>query len=136
MNGAWDRAVQTQHLNHYVLETWGIDYKQKLYRALVYLPDNVRIPLGYVVLRWPDPKLWDEYSKLKEKFLKKIEQRATGRKEYQEKIAREMGEDEGYCDLKNNGLRDTYIQIKYTNLTGDEVKMIRNQAELIKAGVL
>lgn len=118
--------LQTHHLHHYIFETWGIDFKQDLIRALVYLPSNLQVPLGYCVFRWPNKKLWIEYNKKKDKFLSKVEKRTTGKKEYHEKIAMKLKDDDKYQSLKNQSQKTSYITYHNPNLTSDETKLIRD----------
>lgn len=119
------------HLHHYMLETWGIDFKNDLIRALLYLPGNMQIPLGYVVLRWPGKKLWADYGKLKDKFLEKVEQRTTSSKVGHEKIAKEMANDAKYQEVKAQKAKARYIHWKHPNLTGEEAETIRDMIEFM-----
>lgn len=116
--------LQTYHLHHYIFETWGIDFKLDLIKALVYIPSNLNIPLGYVVFKFPKKKLWKEYNVMKDKFLEKVENRTTNKKEYQEGIAREMMANEKFNSLKTQKQKEAYISYKKSNLTGEEIKKI------------
>lgn len=111
----------------YILEPWGIDEKQKLIKALVFIPSiSMSKPFGYITLRWTEPKLWGNYQKIKNEYLNKIQSRkGSGKSTYHIKCALELIEDEDYMSLTSKKDKSSYIaNLKYENLTGGEIDQI------------
>lgn len=112
-----------EHIHHYILEPWDIDYQNNLSRLILY--DRTRFPLGFILLNKPDDDGLKKYSVKKDTFINTIlKGQIQDRYSLLNDIAMEFSRNKEYISESNSNIRKFMITRKYPFLTGQELSMI------------
>lgn len=116
-----------EHIHHYLIEPWDIDYNNNLSRCILY--DRMRFPLGFILLSKPDKEGLKKYSIKKDSFIDTIlKGQLKDRYSMIEEISREFIKIPEFVEGKKD-LRRLLVMKKYPYLTTQEVNLVLTQAD-------
>ena len=123
-----------QHVEHYILQAFDMDFDKELNRAVVMKRDmsGLILPYGHVILKKHEA---EGYEAKKKKFRKSVQDRKVSDRfgEY-DKVARFMIEKLKIASLKKR-TQKSLIQRYFPRFVEEEVKEIMTSVELIGEGV-
>jgi ABC-type dipeptide/oligopeptide/nickel transport system ATPase component len=123
-----------QHVEHYILKAFDIDYGRSLNRALIYKKDETGLilPYGHIILARHEP---ENYEEKKKKFRKAVQaRRLVERFQEYDKVASFMIDKFGAEKLKLR-TQKSLIQRYFPRFVEEEIKEIMTSIELIKGKV-
>ena len=134
-NYIFNSPIIENHVEHYILKAFDIEYSRQLNRAVIYKKDDAGMimPYGVIMLRRHEI---DGYEEKKEKFRKAVQARTMSDRfrEYDD-TARALIEKFAIDKVKKVRTRKSMIQRFFPRFTEEEVKEIQTSIELISEGV-
>lgn len=111
----YNSPVPLTHVNHYMLETDGIDREAGTIRFRLY--DMAGILHGYIVLPWPPLDVWDYYNaEFKEEILDEATQFVSTEEKQINQLLENLFRNPIFWAFDNNAQRDTYLLMRYPTI--------------------
>jgi len=134
-NYIFNSPIIENHVEHYILKAFDIEYSKQLNRAVLYKKDDTGIimPFGVIMLKRHEI---DGYEEKKLKFRKAVQARTMSDRfrEYDD-VAKVLIEKFAIDKIKKVRTRKSFIQRYFPRFTEEEVKEIQTSIELISEGV-
>ena len=134
-NFIFNSPIVEQHVEHYILKAFDIEYSRQLNRAILFKKEETGLimPYGHIILRRHEV---DGYEEKKAKFRAAIQARSLGDrfKEYDD-VAKVLIERYHVDEIKKLRTKKSLVQRFFPRFTEEEVKEIMTSIELIAAGV-
>jgi len=126
--------ILEQHIEHYILKAYDIDFKKQLNRAVLFKRDEtgITLPFGFIILKRHE---LEGYEKKKAVYRKAVQERKTSDRfrEY-DLVASELIKKLKIGELKKR-TQKTLIQRYFPRFVEEEIKEIMSSIELADAGV-
>lgn len=103
-----------EHLNRFILEPYGIDYKSEVVKMFLYTSDKK--PLGYITLSRPSRKVEEAYLMIKNRFVEGMSRRdsvITSTASRIQRFANELAKDDDYLHAPTRKAQIGIIIVKY-----------------------
>jgi len=134
-NYLFNSPIIENHVEHYILKAFDIEYSRQLNRAVVYKKDDTGLilPFGTIMLKRHEV---DGYEEKKLKFRKSVQSRTMSDRfrEYDD-VAKALIDKFAIQKIKKIRTRKSFIQRYFPRFTEEEVKEIQTSIELISEGV-
>lgn len=134
-NYIFNSPIIENHVEHYILKAFDIEYSRQLNRAILYKKDDTGIimPFGVIMLKRHEI---EGYEEKKEKFRKSVQSRTMSDRfrEYDD-VAKALIDKFSIDKIKKIRTRKSFIQRYFPRFTEEEVKEIQTSIELISEGV-
>jgi len=127
--------ILEQHVEHYILHAFDIEFNKSINRAVLYKKDNIGmvVPYGFIMLK---RHVVEGYEAKKKKFRTSVQDRTVSDrfKEYDE-VARQLIETQGIDKIKTGRIRKSLVQRKFPRFVDEEVKEILTSVDLISENI-